>query len=198
MAIFTEVPPPHVPSYWVQVHKITYPIGAGLWVVSYILMIRENLRTKSYGMPLFALANNFAWELVYAFYFLDVSAKQIAFAISMMVNVFMVMTNVIMIYSTLRHGGNEWTHAPIVKKNLGKIWLGFTVFCIIGHWTFINWWLGYGVAMKKGKFYLGVEGIDITELIFWSGEFCQTLLSAASLIQLIVRQHTGGVSWAIW
>lgn len=191
MAVFYEVPPPHVPSYWVHVPKITFPIGGWLWVLCYILIARENLRSKSYGMPLFALANNFAWEVVYAFFFVDIWQKQLVFAI-------WVVVDAIIVYGTMKHGGNEWMHTPIVKNNLGKIILLFTIFCLLGHWAFIRWWFDYGIGKKPGKFYLGVEGIDTTELKFWSGEVCQMVLSAASLAQLVVRQHTGGVSWAIW
>ena len=51
-----------------------------------------------------------------------------------------------------------------------------------------------GIGKKVGK---GV-GADMTELGFWSAGVAQAYLSAASLTQLVLRQHTGGVSWGIW
>lgn len=41
-------------------------------------------------------------------------------------------------------------------------------------------------------------GPGTTELEFWSVVVAQVILSAASLSQLLVRGHTGGVSWWIW
>jgi hypothetical protein len=55
-----------------------------------------------------------------------------------------------------------------------------------------------GINSKPGKFYMGVEGPDTTELGFWSALVAQTYLSVASLAQLCIRQHSGGVSWSIW
>jgi len=54
------------------------------------------------------------------------------------------------------------------------------------------------MGRKEGKYYFGRVGPDTTELGFWSGAVAQAYLSGASLGQLLIRQHTGGVSWGIW
>lgn len=54
------------------------------------------------------------------------------------------------------------------------------------------------MGMKEGKMYFGRLGADTTELGFWSAAVSQAYLSAASLGQLFIRRHTGGVSWGIW
>ena len=149
------------------------------------------MRSKSYGMPLFALANNLAWELIYSFYFVDVWFKRIVFTV-------WVMVEIPIVYGTILNSQNEWSETPIVRRHFKKILFGLVLWCAIGHWAFIHWWFRWNIAPKKGKFYLGVEGPDPTELKWWSGEFCQMVLSVMSLVQLVIRQHTEGVTWAIW
>jgi hypothetical protein len=69
---------------------------------------------------------------------------------------------------------------------------------VLAEWTFAKWWIDNQIGKKEGKFYGGVVAADSTELGFWSAAMAQTYLSVASLAQLLVRQHTGGVSWGIW
>jgi hypothetical protein len=188
---FNDVPPPHVSLWFGPVYNATFQFAGASWTLCYILIALEGFRTKSYGMPLFALANNFAWELVYALFVVDSLREKIAMTIWMLIDI-------PIIYSTLRYGTNEWVHAPTIKRNLGKILLSLMTMCAGAHWSFASWWIGTGIAMKNGKFYRGVEGPDLTEMSFWAVSFCQVIVSTTSLAQLIVRQHTGGASWAIW
>lgn len=44
----------------------------------------------------------------------------------------------------------------------------------------------------------GSIGPDVSELGFWTAAISRAYLSAACLSQLIVRQHSGGVSWGAW
>jgi hypothetical protein len=189
--VFREVPPSNIADYYVAVLKPTFVIGGWLWILSYILLARENMRSKSYGMPLFALANNLAWELLYSFYFTDVWFKRLVFII-------WVFIEVPIVYGTIRNSRYEWAGTPVVRRHFKKIFFGLTAWCALGHWAFIHWWFNWNVAPKKGKFYLGKEGPDPTELKWWSGEFCQMTLSALSLVQLVTRQHTEGVTWTMW
>jgi len=103
-----------------------------------------------------------------------------------------------MVYGVLRYAKFEWQHAPWVARNVGVIFGGMVAVATIGHWTFANWWIEHNIGRREGKYYRGVVGPDTTELGFWSAALCQAYLSAASLCQLVVRQHSGGVSWAIW
>lgn len=65
-------------------------------------------------------------------------------------------------------------------------------------WAFARWWLENDVNLKEGKSWNGREGVDITELMFWSVSVPQLMLSLGSLSMLLSRQHTGGLTWAIW
>ncbi|KAK5991520.1 Terpene cyclase ascF [Cladobotryum mycophilum] len=188
---FSDVPPPHVSPWFGPVYDATFHFAGAAWTLCYILIAREGLRTKSYGMPLFALANNFAWEMVWALYVADSPLEKTAMTIWMVIDI-------PIIYSTLRYGAYEWAHAPAVKRNLGKIFVFLVVMCGAAHFGFASWWIRNGIAEKPGKFYRGVEGPDITEMSFWAVSTCQVVVSVTSLAQLITRQHSGGTSWAIW
>nr|BAZ95876.1 terpene cyclase [Fusarium sp. NBRC100844] len=188
---FNDVPPPHVSPLYQPVYEATFGFAGLAWTLCYILYAREGLRTKSYGMPLFALANNFAWEMTYALYVADAAREKTAMVIWMLIDIPIV-------YSLLRHGRNEWSHAPMVSRNLGKIFVLLVALCATAHYSWASWWMGNGIAMKSGKSYRGVEGLDPTEMAFWAVSVCQVVVSTSSLAQLITRQHTGGVSWAVW
>lgn len=154
-------------------------------------MLRESKRSRTYGMPLFALAMNFAWEVVYALYVVESTLEFTVFAIWLVIDCGLV-------YYMLKFGKQEWDHAPFVKQNLGMILLVMIVYCALGQYAFAKWWLENDIGKREGKFYRGVIGPDSTELGFWSSAMVQAYLSAASLAQLLVRQHSGGVTWGGW
>lgn len=186
-----DIPPPHIASHVVPVTAFFLQIGGGLWTICYILYVRESFRSKSYGMPLFAVALNFGWEVVYALVVVETPIEQAVFTIWLLVDCGMV-------YGMIKYAKYEWRHAPLVAANILPIFGIMVVGTIIGHWTFVHWWMSNEIGMQEGKFYRGVVGPDTTELGFWSVAICQLYLSGASLCQLFIRQHSGGVSWAIW
>lgn len=186
-----NLPPPHVPSHTVPVCGAFLQVGGTLWTICYLLLLRESRRSKSYGMPLFALAQNFAWEIVYALYVTETTLELTVFTIWMLIDCGLV-------YYMLKYGKNEWAHAPFVQRHLGTIFLVFIVYCAVAQYSFAKWWIDNDMGKREGKYYRGVIGPDTTELGFWSSSLAQAFLSAASLAQLMVRQHTGGVSWGVW
>jgi hypothetical protein len=95
-------------------------------------------------MPLFALAYNFAWELVYAFYVAEAPLEEFVFAIWCLLDIGMVV-------GVVRYGGNEWNHAPFVRNNLGKIFWVLLAWCCLGHWASAKWW-----SMSNSAFVLMV------------------------------------------
>ena len=103
-----------------------------------------------------------------------------------------------MVYALVLHGANEWKHAPFIARHLGKVFWIMTAWCCVGHWASASWWIEQEMGRKEGKYYFGRVAADTTELGFWSAGVSQAYLSAASLGQLVIRQHTGGVSWGIW
>lgn len=89
--------------------------------------------------------------------------------------------DVSMVYGLLLHGKEEWNHAPLVKKHLGKVFVVMLLWCCAGHGAFAKWWIENNVGKREGKIYRGVVGPDTTELAFWTALVAQTYLSAASL-----------------
>jgi hypothetical protein len=186
-----DIPPPHVPANYVFITNTLLQIGGILWTICYILLTYTSFRTRSYGMPLFALSFNFAWELIYGFYVSETPLETLVFGGWSILDIFMVL-------GVIRYGSSEWKHSPIVGNNLGKVVIGMTIWCCGFHYVSATWWIENEIGKKEGKFYGGRVGPDMTELAFWSAAVSQAYLSAASLGQLIIRQHTGGVSWSIW
>lgn len=186
-----DIPPPHVPSHVVPLCNLFLQVGGGLWTLSYVLYVRESFRSRSYGMPLFAVALNFSWEVVYALQVAESLLERSIFTIWMVIDCGMV-------YGIIKYAKYEWAHSPKVAHNIGSIFTMMVVSAILGHWTFAKWWIENEIGKRDGKFYKGVIGPDITELGFWSAITCQAYLSIASLCQLVVRQHSGGVNWMIW
>lgn len=186
-----DIPPAHVPSYVIPACNALLQIGGTLWTICYLLTIRESIRTRSYGMPMFALANNFAWEVVYGLFVAEEVLERVVFIIWLVIDCGM-------IYCLMKYGGREWSHSPAVARNLGKLFVLMTTLAILGHFTFANWWVQNEIGKKEGKIYGGILGADTTELGFWSAAVVQMYLSAASLAQLVIRQHSGGVNWGVW
>jgi hypothetical protein len=186
-----DIPPSHVPSYCIPVSNALLLTGGALWTLCYVLLAHRSFLDRSYGMPLFALSFNFAWELVYALLITEEPLERFVFAIWLILDLGMV-------WGMLMYGKEEWNHAPLVKRNLGKLFAVGVVWCVVAHWAFASWWVENEVGKREGKFYRGVVGADTTELGFWSATVAQTNLSVASLGQLLIRQHTGGVSWGVW
>ncbi len=42
-------------------------VGGALWVVTYAFVIWRGFKDKTYGVPMFAIALNFSWEILFAF-----------------------------------------------------------------------------------------------------------------------------------
>lgn len=70
------------------------------WSVVYIELIRHGLKNKTYGMPLFALGLNFAWEVIYTVDDLAFGAA----SIQGWVNLAWALLDVIIVYTYFKHG----------------------------------------------------------------------------------------------
>ncbi|KAF2269745.1 phospholipase D/nuclease [Lojkania enalia] len=188
-----DIPPPHVsPSY----HTIcTILLGSGglLWTTTYVLMIRQSLRDRTYSMPILPLAMNFAWEIIFSLYVSETVQEKTVFATWMILDIGLV-------YTMIEYGENEWRHAPIVGWNIGKIFFAGTLWWCWALWAFCSWWLDPDspVNPKHGKIHVGIIGLDTTELGYWTALVAQVVLSVSLLAQILVRSHSRGTSYVIW
>ncbi|KXX75113.1 hypothetical protein MMYC01_208902 [Madurella mycetomatis] len=192
-----DIPPAHTPQWVVPVHSACLSIAFLLWSATYVLMTRRSLATKSYGMPLLALAVNVSWEIVNLFYVCEMPLEKVGLAMWLLFDVGLV-------YTTVQFGPNDWRSSnPWVGRNIGWILAALTAGGGFGHWAFSAWWLaepgrGYGSGSKAGKWWGGREGYDTTELAFWSSGVSQLILSYGSLSMLLARGHSGGTGYDIW
>ena len=189
----TDIPPPHVASNYL--FNVTIALGGGglFWTITYVLMARQSLRDSSYSMPLFSLAFNFGWEIVFSLYVAESIPEQVTFATWMLVDLGLV-------YSVLKFAKYEWAHSPFVVRHIGKIFSIFVLWWCWALWAISTWWLDplNPINRKEGKIYRGHPGIDTTELGYWTSLIAQVVLSVMLLAQLVVRGHSGGTSYAIW
>ncbi|KAF4780663.1 hypothetical protein HER10_EVM0000698 [Colletotrichum scovillei] len=190
----TDTPPPHVPSWVVPASGALLITGAIFWDMCYVLMSIRSHRTKSYGMPLFALALNLSWELIYAVRVAEHPFERLGFLVWLLLDVPLV-------YTTLKNAKHEWRHAPLVANNIGAFLAIMVALGCAGNYAVADWWLsapGTGYGDKSGKWWAGREGFDCTELAFWTAGLAQFALGTGCLAMLLVRGHSGGASYAIW
>lgn len=81
-----DIPPPHVTTNLVPIANALLQAGGGLWTLTYILLTRQSFKDRTYGMPPFALALNFAWEIVYALYVAESPLEQTVFTIWLLID----------------------------------------------------------------------------------------------------------------
>ncbi|KAF1937487.1 phospholipase D/nuclease [Clathrospora elynae] len=185
--------PVHVEASLRNVNDVLLGIGGLGYTICYLLMARQSIRDRTYAMPLFSLAFNFGWEIVFALYVAVEVREQVIFTIWMLIDVGLV-------YTTVRYGANEWRHAPAVGRNIGKIFTGMLAWWCVALYAVSVWWLDVEnpVNPKAGKAYKGVVGIDTNELGFWTALVAQVVLSVMSLAQIMVRGSSRGSSYSIW
>ncbi|KAK2029115.1 hypothetical protein LX32DRAFT_719218 [Colletotrichum zoysiae] len=160
------------PLYFLQVQDSLILSVSFFWTIAYVLYIRQGLRDKSYGMPLFALCANIAWEFLFGVVMPTSAAQVVAFVPWLIIDIGI-------IYTTWKYGPQEWKHSPIVARNLG-------------------WILSLGVVTMIGAFWAFINTVGIDPASFYLGYSDQLLISCTSLAQLLRRDSTAGHSWGIW
>lgn len=189
----SDVLPPHVDPAIRTFNDVFLGIGGLGYTICYILMTRQSIRDRTYAMPLFPLAMNFAWELVFALFVAVEVREQTIFTIWMLIDIGLV-------YALVKYGANEWKHAPAIGRHIGKLFVVMMVWWCIALYAVSTWWINPAAPVnpKSGKAYMGVEGIDTDELGYWTALVAQVVLSVMSLAQIMTRGNSGGSSYTIW
>ncbi len=72
-----------------------------LWTLTYVMIIRQSFRDRTYGMPLAALCANLAWELIFSVVYLSVSLLQAG------INMVWLLLDLVILFQVLRYGPRE-------------------------------------------------------------------------------------------
>jgi hypothetical protein len=97
---FTDVP------VWLGVVNV---LGDVLWLVAYILIIRQGFKDRTYGVPMLCVALNFSWEFIYAvqFPFPNKIIETLRWA--------WLLTDAVIVYQFFRYGRDSQT-VPLIKQ----------------------------------------------------------------------------------
>ena len=114
-----------------------------------------------------------AWELIYSVVYPLGLAETILFLP-------WVLIDLVLVYTTVKFGRNEWKQAPLVAQNLQAIIAVGCAMMLAAHGLFVQLFDDVGVAC------------------FWAAHACQVVVSWFSLSQLVSRGSTRGHSIGIW
>lgn len=106
------------------------------WSIVYIELINRGFKDKAYGMPLFALAFNIAWEFMYGFLVgTGVNVQRV-------VNIVWCLLDVVIIYTYFKYGRKDFPKDKerfFVPWSLAAFAVGFLVI-YFAHYEFENFW----------------------------------------------------------
>jgi hypothetical protein len=131
------------------------------WTIVYIELIRRGFLDRTYGMPLFALAFNIAWEFMYAFLaFPGLSLQRI-------VNITWFLLDAVIVYTYFRYGRRDFPPAwqrYFIPWSLLAFAIGFVTIHAM-HYEFENY---------RGAIY---------------SAFAQNLMMSVLFIAMLVRRN---------
>ncbi|KZV91542.1 hypothetical protein EXIGLDRAFT_693587 [Exidia glandulosa HHB12029] len=183
--------PSHVSALALWYSDQLLQFGGLFWTLCYAFFVRASMRDRTYGMPMFSIANNLAMDSVFGLFLASDTTERVGFASWALIQLGMA-------YAVCTYGSNEWAHAPAVQGQIRKIFALMLTGCVLMQLSFTRWWIQNDIGAHRGKtFYGHVGGPDMMELAFWSALVLQVYFAAASLAQLLVRGHTGGVDWSV-
>jgi len=109
-------------------------IGDVLWIIAYLLIIRQGFRNRTYGIPMLCIGLNFTWELLYAINFPFTKStviEDLRWA--------WLILDAVIVYQLFRFGRNDQT-VPLIRQYFYPICLAMFASTFIGqlafHYTF--------------------------------------------------------------
>lgn len=95
------------------------------WSIVYIELIRNGFKDKTYGMPLFALGLNFAWEIIYSFDSLLFTSSSLQASVQGVVNLIWALLDAVIVYTYFKYGRRDF---PNEAK---KYFISFSILAFI-------------------------------------------------------------------
>jgi hypothetical protein len=151
-----------------------YATGAYLWVVAYIIYIRNGFKYQTVEMPVFAACGNIGWELNWALFFVtDLGA------LCVWAHRAWFLLDLVIFYLVIKYAHKQ-TDLPLLKR----FWTPICLFLMAGSALF------YGTFVK--------QGLDVGSTI-QSAYICQLPISFL-YITLVLKSKdlTGWSTWAAW
>jgi hypothetical protein len=106
------------------------------WSLVYLGILNRSFRDQTYGMPLFALALNIAWEFMFAFVVVGgVSVQRV-------VNIIWFLLDAVIVYTYFRYGRREFPKTAerwFVPWSLVAFGIGFLII-YFAHYEFEDFW----------------------------------------------------------
>lgn len=106
------------------------------WSIVYLGIINRGFKDKTYGMPLFALAFNIAWEFMYSF------VIGFGFNLQKVVNIVWCLLDVVIIYTHFKYGRKDFPKDKeryFIPWSLAAFVVGFLVI-YFAHYEFEDFW----------------------------------------------------------
>jgi len=106
------------------------------WSIVYLGIINRGFKDKTYGMPLFALAFNIAWEFMYSF------VIGFGFNLQKVVNIVWCLLDVVIIYTYFKYGRKDFPKDKeryFIPWSLAAFVVGFLVI-YFAHYEFEDFW----------------------------------------------------------
>ncbi|UFH56034.1 hypothetical protein [Spirosoma sp. KNUC1025] len=147
-------------------------VGCLLWVIAYVVLVREIRKKKFVEMPAYVAGANIGWEFVWSFFYHPDTG--LLYSLSYQAAFFL---DCYIFYSTLRYGTKQPIHADMVKY--------FKYFCII---NFAFWILFCYFYRNEG--YDTLNGAN-------SGYIINVILSLQCLFMLFQTKDTARFSMVL-
>jgi hypothetical protein len=128
------------------------------WTIVYLDIINRGFRDKTYGMPLFALAFNIAWEFIFGFLLYQ------GFALQRIVNIAWFSLDAIIAYTYFRYGRSDFPRA------YGRFFIPWSALAVA---FLVIYFAGLEFADRRGATYTA---------------FAQNLMMSVLFISMLVRR----------
>ncbi len=122
---FVQATPPGLPI-WFGIANI---LGDVLWIVAYVLIIRQGFKDRTYGIPMLCIALNFTWEFIYAvdFPFPKTLVEILRWA--------WLLCDIVIVYQLFRYGREGQTIPPL-KRYFYPICIAMFISAYVGQLAF--------------------------------------------------------------
>jgi hypothetical protein len=158
------------------------------WTIVYIFLIKAGFKDETYGMPLFALALNIAWEFLYTF----LGFQHSTISLQTWVNLVWSLFDIAIVFCYFKYGKEEFKKYADAKYFIPWSVLIFLMAGII-QYAFLK---EFGITNSK-NFDLFKAFIE-PDLGAWYSAFMQNLMMSVLFIQmLLLRKNDKGQNLTI-